>query len=121
MVEKKKQLNYGLYDAVVVQKINAEWERFTSDLMNDGYARLNKKQFQVDFTELVGPAVRKWVMTGLSKGESKREATREVVRERMVEDINAKVKEHLTEILKIIEPVVDKFLEDYYGSRPPES
>jgi hypothetical protein len=117
----KKQLNFGLVDEVVVQKILAKTEEFTSTLMNDGYGKLNKKQFMADFSEVFLGSVTKWVSTGMSAGESKREATREIVRERFNEDINAKVKEFMIEINKIIADQVEKVLVEYYGPPPPSS
>jgi len=120
MVE-KKQLNFGLVDSAAVQEIMATAEKFTSDLMNDGYGRLNKKQFMADFSEVFLPTITKWVATGMSLGESKREATRAVVRERMLEDVNAKVKELLVEINRILQGKVDSLLEEYYGPSASES
>jgi hypothetical protein len=117
----KKQLNYGLIDADVVHKIQAVTEKFTSDLMNDGYGKLNKKQFMADFQEVVLPTFTKWLASGMSAHESKREATREKVRQRMVEDINAKAKEMMVEIMQIVESKVNAVLEEYFGPAPPES
>ncbi len=111
----KRQLNFGLVDAETVQKIKTCVERFSVDLMENGYSKLNKKQFTADALEIWGPTLTKWASTALSISESKVAAKKEVLRQRMLEDVNKKLRALMIEIHKIVVDSVDKVLENYYA------
>lgn len=111
----KKQLNLGLCDADVVQRIQTAFERWKVDFMEDGYNKLNKKQFAVDFLEVVVPATKKWVGTMLSAKEAKQLAAKDVVRKRMQEDVNLMVRALMEELSHILSENIDNILEEVYG------
>jgi len=112
----KRQLNFGLVDAETVQKIRTCVERFSVDLMENGYSKLNKKQFTADALEIWLPTLKKWTSTALSISESKVVATKQIVRQRMLEDINKKLRVLMIEVHGVIVEHVEKVLEDYYAT-----
>lgn len=114
----KKQLNLGLVDEYVVHRIQARTDEIASKLRNDGFGKLNKRDFMVDFIDILLPAVDNYLFTDLSRKDSTKLATREVVEKRLRKNINKIVREFMIGIAEVLESHKERILDDMYGPKP---
>lgn len=108
---RKKQLNFGMIDEEDLQKIRAANEKFIADVMNQGYSKLNNKEFMKDLITTFGPTIQKWVLGPLSWKDARLKARVDVGKRRFMVDINELLRKLMVEINAIVEDAVVKLLE----------
>jgi hypothetical protein len=114
-MSQKVQVNLGLQEAELANRIDTIIETWRLQLRDAGWAKLGKGEMAAGTLEVAGEAFSRWLVGPLGLKDWKlltKEARKELLKQKMQANINEILQEMMVELTRAMEPYVQKILDD---------